>query len=109
MSKELKKIDREIWWLEVKIGWLRFVSGKSVSEPLMYFLIIAPLFFVYLIFDKYLISKVLEEKLLRWVIVIVLILLSFYLMYILDKIVSRRVMFLEKKLNFLYKQRSKLT
>jgi hypothetical protein len=111
LSKEksqIKKIDRKIWWIETKVGWLRFISGKSVSEPLIYLVVIAPFFIFYLFFDKYLISKLSEQKLLKWLVIITLFFLSLYVFSIIDKKISKRIKFLEEKVNLLYKEKSNL-
>ena len=115
-EKQLKKIERQIWWIETKVGWLRFVSGKIAgynsigSSPLLLYLPIAGFIFaVYVILDKFLISKLLIKKQLIVFFWIVLFLVFCFLGRILEKRTLSYINFLEQRLNFLYKKKSNLT
>ena len=108
-EKQLKKIERQIWWIETKIGWLRFVSGFSIITPIrffpiMYFLIICPLCIVYFtIYHFYDLAKIAKIF-----VISVLFLLACYFAYALDKKVLSKIKSIEQKLGSLYTKRRNL-
>ncbi len=106
-EKQLKKIERQIWWMEIKVGWLRFMIGKPEFSQfrfvsiMYYFLIFIPLYFIYLVIDDFYIL----EKSSSIFVIILLFFLACVLGIILDKKIFRKIEFMDQRLSSFYKRK----
>lgn len=110
---QLRKINREIWWLETKIDWLRFVStGHGPGKMTDLFLIILA-FVIYVVVGIFLMKQfgyeIRYNKSLHISFVVILFFISCYCSYLLSKEMAKKLKFLDKKLIILYKKRRNIS